>query len=173
MKQLNLKQSFDRLHYMLSKQNKPNQNDADAFAVICKNLKQQQTDTLSHHRLFAKLYALTLCEFLKYYTDIDFANQQINKILSEPLNLRLQLLQDALKTNELYRYFKQKKVLDSFLFTKTFEELIEAHSRYKNQLPQLNESEFFDGTNRWDLNEVIYNFETSVNVSLQNFKNHQ
>ena len=110
---------------------------------------------------------------MKYYTDIDFANEQINKILSEPLSLRLQILQDNLKTNELYRYFKHKKVLDGFLFTKTFDELIDAHSRYKNQLPQLNENDFFAAANRWDLNEVIYNFEISANLSIQNYKNNE
>lgn len=168
---LTLKESFDRLYFTISKQNKPNQTDADAFAIICENYEKQKQSTTKENLLFAKLYAFTIAEFTNHYTDIDFANKQLNKILSEPMDVRLEFLMMKLKEMEYRNYFSQKNVLDPFLKTKTFTELESVHETHKNRIPELNALDFAKCGNNWDYSSVIYQLENQINLSIQNFKN--
>ena len=168
---MKLSEAFNRLRYTISNQNKANQNDADAFNEISKYFELHQKDIIQDNLLFAKLYAFTLSELLSYYTDVDFANKEINKILSEPIGLRLNILQYRLKNMELQNYFKRKRILDPFLKTKTVQELEEIHERYKDKLPELDVIEFSKCSNNWDIETVKYNLESNINLSIQHFKN--
>jgi hypothetical protein len=166
---MKLKEAFDRLRFTLTKQNKPNQTDIEAFNEIGKYFSLHQKDIIQDNLLFAKLYAFTLSELLTYYSDIDFANKELNKVLSEPICI--EKLRLSIRTMELRNYFAQKKILDPFLKTKTVKELEEIHERYLDKLPQLDPIEFAKVGNNWSEAEVIYNLETSINLSIQNFKN--
>lgn len=165
-----LKEAVKRLSFTISKGNKPNQNDVDAFNEIIRNLKLSEQETVQENLLFAKLYTFTLSELLAYYTDIEMANKEINRILSEPM--ATEKLQMSLRRMELQNYFNRKKILDPFLKNKTANELEEIHERYKNKLPGLNVDEFLKCGNNWDAEAVKYNIENSINLSIKNFKNY-
>jgi hypothetical protein len=164
-----LKEAVKRLSFTISKGNKPNQNDVEAFNEIIRNLKLSEQETVQENLLFAKLYTFTLTELLAYYTDIEMANKEINRILSEPM--ATEKLQLSLRRMELQNYFNRKKILDPFLKNKTANELEEIHERYKNKLPGLNVDEFLKCGNNWDTESVKYNIENSINLSIKNFKN--
>jgi len=166
---MTLKEAVKRLSFTISKGNKPNQNDVDAFNEIIRNLKLSEQETVQENLLFAKLYTFTLTELLTYYTDIEMANKEINRILSEPM--AIEKLQLSLRRMELHNYFNRKKILDPFLKNKTANELEEIHERYKNKLPGLNVDEFLKCGNNWDAEAVKYNIENSINLSIKNFKN--
>lgn len=166
---MKLKEAFNRLRYTISNQNKANQNDADAFNEISKYFELHQKDIVQDNLLFAKLYCFTLSELLSYYTDIDFANKELNRVLSEPICI--EKLQLRLKNMELQNYFKRKNILDPFLKTKTVQELEEIHARYIDKLPELNAIEFVKCGNNWDIETVKYNLESNINLSIQHFKN--
>lgn len=168
---MKLTDAFKRLRFTISNQNKPNQTDAEAFNEISKYFELHNKDIVQDNLLFAKLYAFTLAELLSYYTDVDFANKEINKILSEPIELRIEILQLRLKTMELQNYFKQRKILDPFLKTKTAAELEEIHSRYVGKLPELDALEFAKCGNNWNKEAVKYSLESNINLSIQHFKN--
>lgn len=168
---MKLTDAFKRLRFTISNQNKPNQTDAEAFNEISKYFELHNKEIVQDNLLFAKLYAFTLAELLSYYTDVDFANKEINKILSEPIELRIEILQLRLKTMELQNYFKQRRILDPFLKTKTAAELEEIHTRYIGKLPDLNALEFAKCGNNWDKESVIYQLQNQINLSIQNFKN--
>lgn len=168
---MKFKEALKRLHYTISNKNKPNQTDADAFNSLTEFLKLSDEKTLQENLLFAKLYAYLLTEFLNKYTEIDFANKEINRILSESMELRSYYLELSLKRMELQNYFKQKKVLDPFLKQKTADELEQVHERYLNKLPELNAFDFAKCGTNWNTEIIKYNLETSINLSIQNFKN--
>lgn len=167
-----LKEAFKRLSFTISKGNKPNKSDIEAYNEISKFFKIAEEKTIQDNLLFAKLYALVISDFLIYYTDIDFANKEINKVLSEPMELRIQVLHQRLKNMEYQNYFNRKNILDPFLKTKTAAELEEIHERYKDKLPQLDSNEFLKCGNNWDFESVKYQIENNINLSLQNFKNY-
>jgi len=169
---MKLSDAIKRLRFTISKQNKPNQNDAEALNEILNILNLEQQKTNQENLLFAKLYAFILCELLHHYVDIDFANKQINKVLSEPMEFRIENLKRSLKFMELQNYFKQKEILDPFLKGKTIDELEELRKRHEKKLPKLDPIEFAKCGNNWDLETVKYQLETQINLSLQNFKNY-
>jgi len=96
---MKLSDAFNRLRFTLSKGNKPNQTDIDAFNEIGKYFALHQKDIIQDNLLFAKLYAFTLSELLTYYSDVDFANKELNKVLSEPICI--EKLRLCIKTMEL------------------------------------------------------------------------
>ena len=166
---MKLTDAFKRLRFTISNQNKPNQTDAEAFNEISKYFELHNKEIVQDNLLFAKLYTFTLSELLSYYTDIDFANKEINKVLSGPI--RIEALQLRLKNMELRNYFSRKGILDPFLKTKTVKELEEIHERYQDKLPQLDPMEFAKCGNNWNLEAVKYNLESNINLSIQTFKN--
>ena len=168
---MKLKEAFDRLRFTLSKRNKPNQTDIEAFNEIGKYFALHQKDIIQDNLLFAKLYAFTLSELLTDYSDVDFANKELNRILSDPMQLRVNILQLKLKNMEYRNFFSRKGILDPFLKTKTVKELEAIHESYKDKLPELNAIEFIKCGNNWDKEAVIYNLESNINLSIQNFKN--
>ena len=163
--------AFKRLRFTISNQNKPNQTDAEAFNEISKYFELHHKDIIQDNLLFAKLYAFVLAELLQHYTEIEFAQKQLNKILSEPIEDRIEYLYMNLKTMELQNYFKRKKILDPFLKTKTSKELEEIHERYIDKLPELDVIEFAKCSNNWNVLLVKYQLENQINLSIQNFKN--
>lgn len=167
-----LKEAFKRLSFTISKGNKPNKADIEAYNEISKFFKMAEEKTIQDNLLFAKLYTLVLSDFLMYYTDIDFANKEINRVLAEPMELRINILQQRLKLMELQNYFNRKNILDPFLKTKNASELEEIHNRYIDKLPQLDSNEFLKCCNNWDIESVKYQLENNINLSLQNFKNY-
>ena len=98
---MKLTDAFKRLRFTISNQNKPNQTDAEAFNEISKYFELHHKDIIQDNLLFAKLYAFVLAELLQHYTEIEFAQKQLNKILSEPIEDRIEYLYMNLKTMEL------------------------------------------------------------------------
>lgn len=168
---MKLKQAFDRLKFTISKQNKPNEKDIEAFNKLAEYFDKQNKDVIQENLLFAKLYAFVLSEFTNHYTEIDRANKEINKILSEPLDLRIEYLLIKTKEMELRNYFKRKRILDPFLQNKTVKELEEIHERHLQTLPDLDPIEFAKCGNNWNKELIVYNLETNINLSITNFKN--
>ena len=71
---MKLREAISRLGFTISKANRPNEKDIEAYNCILEVLEQTQTKTIQDNLLFAKLYAYTLQEFTKHYGDVDFAN---------------------------------------------------------------------------------------------------
>ena len=167
---MKLPDALKRLAFTIQKQNKPNQNDADAFNAIVEFLKMSEQKAVQENLLFAKLYTHVLAEYAVHYTDIDFANKQLNKLLGQPMAIRVEELKSKIMQLELLNYFNQKRVLEPFLKTKNANELIDIHKRYSSKLPELNSDEFFKLQNKWDFETVKHILETQINLSIQNFK---
>lgn len=159
---MKLKEAFSRLGFTISKQNKPNQSDADALNSILEYFKKSEEKTIQENLLFAKLYAFLLKEFTMHYNNVDEANKQINKILSEPMDLRVEMLLTQLKLSEVTQVFA-----DPILENKSGEELKEVFRRY----PKF-EKDFLTCFDWWDKDNVISHLNTNINLSIQNFKNH-
>jgi len=159
---MKLKEAFSRLGFTISKQNKPNQSDADALNSILEYYKKSEEKTIQENLLFAKLYAFLLKEFTMHYNNVDEANKQINKILSEPMDFRIEMLLTQLKLSEVTQVFS-----DPILQNKSGDELKEVFKRH----PKF-EKEFLTCFDWWDKDNVISHLNTNINLSIQNFKNH-
>lgn len=159
---MKLKEAFSRLGFTISKQNKPNQTDAEAFNLIVDHCKASEEKTIQENLLFAKLYAFLLKEFTMTYNNVDEANKQINFILSEPMDFRVDMLLTQLRLSEVTQVFT-----DPLLENKSHEEMKEVFKRY----PKF-EKDFLTCFDWWDKDNVISHLNTNINLSIQKFKNH-
>lgn len=143
---MKIKEAINRLGYTISKQNKPNANDADALNSIIEFVNLSNKQVVKENELLAKMYCFVLKDFLFYYKNVNFASKQINKdILSKPLQYHLECLKINLETNELTNFFKDNNDIK-----------IDA---------------FFESAETWDMENVIANFEFNFNLALNTYKN--
>lgn len=159
---MKLKEAFSRLGFTISKQNKPNQLDADALNVILENYKKSEEKIIQENLLFAKLYAYFLGKLSSHYNDVDEANKHINKILQNKMSFITGILEMELRAMEVRQVIKDDILTD--LKPTDINKKIE-------QYPNL-EKEFLACWDFWDHDNVISHLNTNINLSIQNFKNH-
>lgn len=159
---MKIKDAFKRLHFTISKSNKPNEVDIEAFNDICEVFKQQEEKTVQENLLFAKLYAYTLQEFTRHYNDAELANKKLNELLSQTMEMRVEMLLKQLKYTELHHCFK-----DEILQKKSREELVKVFKTH----PKFKE-EFLTCWDWWNSENVISHLNTNINLSIKKFKNY-
>jgi len=146
---MKLSDSIKRLGFTISKQNKPNSNDADALNSIIEFINLSNKQVVKDNELLAKMYCFVLKDFLFYYKNVNFASKQINKdILSKPLQYHLECLKINLDTNERTNFFEQNK-----------------------NLKEININALNESFETWDIENVIANFEFNFNLALNTYKN--
>jgi hypothetical protein len=159
---MKLKKAFNRLSFTIKNQNKPNQTDADALNVISKHFTEYQKKTVQENLLFAKLYCYSLNQLLIKYGDIEQANKELNSLLSEKFDYRIEFLWNSLKISEVTKVFS-----DPILKGKNEKELRECFSTHKKF-----EKDFLSIFEWWTKENVTKHLETNINLSITNFKNH-
>ena len=157
-------EALKRLHFTISKGNKPNQLDIEALNQIIRDQKKQAEETTKEHYLFAKLYAVVLRSNTEFLGDIVEANKVVNDILSNSLEEQLRRLLLVLKGQNLSNYFESKSIFDPLLNKENFE-------AYKHLFPQISIEGIDYSFNAWDMENLKSHFQFTVNQSLINFKN--
>jgi len=158
---MKLADAVSRLKFTISKGNKPAQTDINAFNKVVEYLQEVQEKTVQENLLFAKLYSYLLEQLVLRYHSVDFAQKEVSKILSEPMELRVKLLTMQLQSMEVTQVFA-----DPMLEGKSGDELKEIFRRY----PKF-ESDFLSCYDWWTEETVKSHLETTINLSLQKFKN--
>lgn len=159
---MKLKDAINRLGFTISKSNRPNEKDIEAYNCILEVLQQSQQKTIQENLLFAKLYAYNLQEFSRYYKCVDLANEKLNELLAENIDFRIEFLTNQIRQTELC-----KVITDDF-----FSILSPKKAREKlKEFPTL-EREFVHIWDFWTTETVTTHLETNVNLSIQKFKNH-
>jgi len=115
--------------------------------------------------LFAKLYAFVLSEFTNYYTDVDKANREVNRILDQSIDYRIEMLLQKLKEMELKHYFSRAGIKDKI------EDIEATAKRYEGKIEGLTAEGFIAAWENWDTDNVITHLNRNINLSIQNYKN--
>lgn len=157
---MKIKEAFSRLRFTLSKQNKPNQKDIDAFNKIAEIFQKTESDAIQDNILFAKLYTYVLGKLSANYNDVDFANKELNKILSQKIDVLISQLTLELKAMEVRKVFK-----DDFLKDQNPTDVKKTFEKY----PKFN-VDFFYCWDFWDEENVTAHLNANINLSIQNFK---
>jgi len=157
-------EAIKRLHFTISKKNKPNESDIEALNQIIRDYKKQSEETTKEHYLLAKLYAVVLRSNTEHLEDINKANAVVNDILSSPLENHIQRLLLVVKHQNLSNYFESKEIYDPLLNKENFES-------YKNLFPEISKEGIDYAFNAWDTENITQHFQFTVNQSLINFKN--
>ena len=159
---MKLREAINRLGFTLSKSNRPNEKDIEAYNCILEVLEQTQTKTIQDNLLFAKLYAYNLQEFTRHYKCVQIATEKLNELLAENIDYRIEFLTAQIKQSEL-----SKVITDDFFSAVSPSKAREILSRYPNL-----EKEFIHVWDFWTNENVTSHLETNVNLTIQKFKNH-
>ena len=159
---MKLKEAFSRLRFTISSKNRPNDTDIEAFNKLTEYLQKVQTETVQENILFAKLFTFLLENLVIRYGNPDEAHKQLNKILSEPMAYRVEMLKMQLKHSELSQVFK-----DPILEGKNEAELREIFSRHSKF-----QEAFTTCWDFWDEDTVTAHLNQSINLSIHNYKDH-
>ena len=159
---MKLKEAINRLGFTLSKSNRPNEKDIEAYNCILEVLEQTQTKTIQDNLLFAKLYAYNLQEFTRYYKCVQIATEKLNELLAENIDYRIEFLTAQIRQTEL-----SKVITDDFFAEASPKKAREILSRYPNL-----EKEFIHIWDFWTTENVTSHLEANVNLTIQKFKNH-
>lgn len=159
---MKIKDAFRRLHFTISKKNKPNEEDAEAFNDICEVFKQQEEKTIQNNLLFAKLYAYVLGKMAAHYSDVDGAQKHLNKLLSQPFEATIKILEMELRAMEVRQVFA-----DPMLDSQSPSKLKETIGNY----PKL-KTDFLTCWEYWDNDNVKAHLKSNINLSIQKFKNY-
>ena len=159
---MKLREAINRLGFTISKSNRPNEKDIEAYNCILEVLEQTQTKTIQDNLLFAKLYAYNLQEFTRHYKCVQIATEKLNELLAENIDYRIEFLTAQIKQTEL-----SKVITDDFFSAVSPSKAREILSRYPNL-----EKEFIHVWDFWTNENVTSHLETNVNLTIQKFKNH-
>ena len=159
---MKLREAINRLGFTISKSNRPNEKDIEAYNCILEVLEQTQTKTIQENLLFAKLYAYNLQEFTRHYKCVEVATSRLNELLAENIDFRIEFLTAQIKQTEL-----SKVITDDFFSAVSPSKAREILSRYPNL-----EKEFIHVWDFWTNENVTSHLETNVNLTIQKFKNH-
>jgi hypothetical protein len=169
---MKLKEAIKRLMFTISKQNKPNQSDAEALNSIINFVNLSNKEVIKDNELLAKMYCFVLKEFLVYYKDVTFASSKINKdILSMPIDYHLQLLLEQLRTNEITMYFDSLNLNPTWENGQNIDEIRKNIIENKKIFKETDINIFKEVIDTWDLDNVNANFEFNFNLALNTYKN--
>jgi len=158
---MKLRDAVSRIRFTVSKQNKPNQSDAEALNSILEHLQKVEEKTVQDNLLFAKLYAYLLGKMAGHYNDVDEANKHLNKLLAKPFEETIGILEMELRAMEVRQVFA-----DDFLKHENPANVKKTLEKY----PKFKE-EFVACWEYWDNDNVKSHLNTNINLSIQNFRN--
>ena len=159
---MKLKEAISRLGFTISKSNRPNEKDIEAYNCILEVLEQSQAKTIQENLLFAKLYTYNLQEFTRHYKCVEVATSKLNELLAENIDFRIEFLTAQIRQTELC-----KVITDDFFAAASPSKAREILSRH----PTL-EKEFIHIWDFWTTENVTSHLVTNVNLTIQKFKNH-
>jgi hypothetical protein len=95
------KEAIQRLGFTISKQNKPNQTDAEAFNKILWFVNESIEQNPNRNICFAKLYIYNLIHYIKYYQSLDVSQEKLHQVLDINIDSLYVDLMNELNNTEL------------------------------------------------------------------------
>jgi hypothetical protein len=115
------KEAIQRLGFTISKQNKPNQTDAEAFNKILWFVNESIEQNPNRNICFAKLYIYNLIHYIKYYQSLDVSQEKLHQVLDINIDSLYVDLMNELNNTELSELCKigttDKRILKRSLET--------------------------------------------------------
>ena len=167
---MQLKQAIDRLAFTISKSNKPNKTDAEAFDTLMEFFQKTQEETVRENLLFAKIYTAFLREKTNEYLSVDIAQDFINRTLQKSFEWHIQYLKSAIQTAEIADLFIENKV-SRFEIERDYKSIRKQYETLKPIFKNFTDEKLKQIQQTTDDDFVRKNLEFQINQSIQNFKN--
>jgi hypothetical protein len=163
---MKLKESIQRLSFTVSKQNKPNNTDAEALNKVLEYVNGTIKKEVNENELFAKLYVyLLINETVFYKGNIDLAQKRINEILRKSLYSLYESHRDNFNAVSFNNYLHENGLSEKHPLTYNDEE-----QQINKGLTKLKDWDFYaNGILEPEENEMQLNW--LITLTINNFKN--
>lgn len=166
---MTIEKSLQRLHWRISsdKSFKPNENDAQALNEIIEWVNSQKEKTLQENRLFAKLYVLYFGQLLGHYKDIQMAQKELHRSLSDKL----------LNHVEWFRMFFNQLTSENFnrsigLSDKPWYFQSDEEKAREKEILQEHQEQFMKHINMWSIEKMSASLSNQITECINKFKNY-
>jgi hypothetical protein len=160
---MKIQDAIKRLSYTISEGNKPNDTDKIALNKLIRDHNQNAKESVEHHLLFAKMYAVMLKTNTEFHGDVQAANKDLNKILRDPLEFHLENLRMVLRYTNVKNMFESKGIVDPLLNHGNYE-------RYQHLFKEIDPKDVLSAYNSWGMETLVSHFTNAVNQSILCFK---
>lgn len=166
---MTIKESLQRIHWRTSSGNayKPNEKDIEAVNFLVEWVSKEKEKTLQQNQLFAKLYIIYFGELLLHYRDVEFAQKQINDMLSKSTN------EHVFWFRQFFNEIEFSKIHTSLGLSKKHPALLsDIENEKEKQIIEENQKLLLENINKWDEDKIRKSLENQITEAYQKYKNH-
>ena len=163
-----INKSIERLVYTISKQNKPNNNDAEALNNIILFYNEVTGSDIKKNLLFAKLYIFLYSNFIKTYESEEMAQSKIHQILDTDIDILFLQLKDDLNSLEITEFFKRQGVENENIIASE-NKINEIKELNKQRLKTIDITKFKKEYQEIDIETIKDNLTAMINLALRMF----
>jgi hypothetical protein len=163
-----INKSIERLVYTISKQNKPNNNDAEALNNIILFYNEVTGAEIKKNLLFVKLYIFLYSNFIKSYQSEGQAQIKIHEILDTDIDVLFLQLKDDLDTLEITDFFKRQGIENENIIASE-NKINEIKELNKQRFKKINITNFKNEYQEIDIETIKDNLTAMINLSLRMF----
>lgn len=135
-----------------------------AVNTLVEWINGQKKSYLENHKLFAKLYILYFGQLLLHYRDIEFAQKEIHKSLSDSVPNHAEWFRIIFNTLESEKFNKSIGLSGKHGMLQTDEE-----RQAELKIIQANQSEFLRHINKWDSDKMIVSLNNQISEAINKY----
>jgi hypothetical protein len=168
---MKIKEALQRLGFTISKQNKPNATDAEAFNKILWFVNESIEHNPNRNILFAKLYLYTYRVMYQLYGNDEVVQNRLHTILSQPIDFHYSNVKDTINTFELRDYLNNNGIRSTFgdYLSKPERELIEEETQ-KN-IAKAEQDEILQMVEYYNDEEIRLAMNSLITLALKTYTN--
>jgi len=139
----------------------------EAVNTLVDWINNQKKSYLENHKLFAKIYILYFGNLLNHYKDIEFAQKDLHKSLSDSVPNHAEWFRIIFNTLESEKYNKSIGLSDKHPALQTPEE-----KEADLKIVQANQSEFLRHLNLWDSEKINESLSNQISEAINKFSHY-
>lgn len=168
---MKIKEALQRIGFTISKQNKPNATDAEAFNKLLWFVNESIEHNPNKNILFAKLYLYNYRLMYQIYGNDEAVQNRLHRLLELPIDFYYNNVKDTINTFELRDYLNGKGIKSTHLeyLDKPERELIESEAQAN--IKTLDRKEFIEVADGYDLETIKTNMNALITLALKSYTN--
>lgn len=130
-------------------------------------INSQKKSHLENHKLFSKLYIIYFGQLIQHFQDIEFAQKEIHKELSESIPYHVFWLREKINNLEFVNWSKRVGISQ-----KDYNFLTEEEIQERNALLKKHEIDCILHTNKWSEKQINQSVNNQISESINRFSHY-
>ena len=155
------------LHQKVANDEKSTSNEIESINALVHWISDYKKTTYNNNALFSKLYVIYLGILLDHYQDLEYAQREIHKDLSESVFYHCEFFKLKLNNLEMLKFCKQKGISEKRWFELSKEDLLA-----EDKLININQDDYLKNLNKWTIDQVTEAFQNQITEAINRYKHY-